>query len=612
MPVTSPKPELDIFLSFKMPISAICGVRPVLLLCQNNNFKLPNNVNDIIISDMLHGCFDSGSMEGIPASTESTFVNKGSIMATGSGLSDNDQSLHSRVEQNAASTLISMSSASSSTTVGSTLSSSIMFSSNGRPSLLQVPGGNSSYQAETCGLQKLPVAASVLILIQYLSGLDEYNNIFREEIEVLLQRARMDLMSVRQQTAIAQFAAAATGQLYTMANLLAVASKGKVKVIHSTYSLQNGIFKALRWVHDTFLQSKSGKSSKSTIPNFLLILSTPSQGQVEFCVLVTGITHAKMLAESLGLQGIVNLPFEDNIRRLGLQFKETDESLQMQLQAFADSLKGHCFAPFYAYAQARIPVEKAMELMPRNVILFGTRTDVTFSNQAAMAQQLLSQLCNIAENTDVLELASFARVELLIVVPHNMSLYHQTVKRVSESRILVDLGLESESEVSDLEVTEKYVLTYSDWECSINKWEAFVKRVNKQSHTLFMLVFDQAQSYCLPQGMPDVLPSLKEVFESTNVIPLFVTAVPYMFQTRQSFIDPDNEVYWTDTRPISGELEQIFTFSELSNRLVSGITIYFVMGVDVEDCRLAQLKDTNCKQYCLLFSLLLLLFLFVI
>ena len=561
MPVTSPKPELDIFLSFKMPISAICGVRPVLLLCQNNNFKLPNNINDIIISDMLHGCFDSASMENIPASTESTFVNKGSIMATGSNLCDSDQSLHSRVEQNAASTLISMSSASSSssTSVSNSLSSSIMFSGNGRPSLLQVPGGNSSYQTDTGGLQKLPIAASVLILIQYLSGLDEYNNIFREEIEVLLQRARMDLMSVRQQTAIAQFAASATGQLYTMANLLAIASKGKVKVINSTYSLQNGIFKALRWVHDTFLQSKSGKSSKVSIPNFLLILSTPSQGQVEFCVLVTGITHAKMLAESLGLQGIVNLPFEDSIRRLGLQFKETDESLQMQLETFARSLNEHCFAPFYAYAQTRLPVENAVALMPRKTVVFGTKTDVTFSNQAAMAQQLLSQLCNIAENTDVLELASFARVEILIVVPHNISLYHQTVKRVADSGILIDLGLEAESEVRNLEVTEKYVLTYSDWERSISKWDAFVKRVNKQSHTLFMLVFDQAQSYCLPQGMPDVLPNLKEVFESTNVIPLFVTAVPYIFQTRQSFIDPDNEVYWTDTRPITGTFRTYMT-----------------------------------------------------
>ena len=554
--MTSPKPELDIFLSFKVPISAICGVRPVLLLCQNNNFKLPNNVNDIIISDLLHGCFDSGPIDSVPASTEFTFVNKGSIMATGSNLNDNDQLLHSRVEQNAASTLISMSSASSSssTTVTNSLNTSILFSSSSRPSVLQVPHTNSSYQIEGGGLQKLPVAASVLILIQYLSGLDEYNNIFREEIEVLLQRARMDMMSVRQQSAMAQFAATATGQLYTMANLLAIASKGRVKVINSTYSLQNGIFKALRWVHDTFLQSKAGKSNKTIIPNFLLILSTPSQGQVEFCVLVTGITHGKMLAESLGLQGIVNSPFAEGIRKLGSQFKETDDSLQMQLQAFSNSLNGQCFAPFYAYSQVRIPVEKALSLMPRNTTVCSNKADVTFANQSAMAQQLLSQLCNIAENTDVLELASFARVEILIVVPHNISLYHQTIKRVSESGILLELGLESESDADDLKVTENYVLTYSDWHCSLSKWEAFVKKVIKQSHTLFMLVFDQAQSYCLPQGMPDVLPNLKEVFESTNVIPLFVTAVPYMFQTRQSFIDPDNEVYWTDARSITGEL----------------------------------------------------------
>lgn len=555
IPVTSPKPDIDMFLSFKVPISAICGVRPVLLLCQNNNFKLPNNVNDIIISDLLHGCFDSGTVDSVPASTESTFVNRGSIMATGTKPSDSDQSLHSRVEQNAASTLISMSSASTTSSVTNSLNSSLIFSNSARPSSLQVSQANMSYHADTGGLQKLPIAASVLILIQYLSGLDEYNNIFREEIEVLLQRARMDMMSVRQQSAILQFAASATGQLHTMANLLAIASKGKVKVINSTYSLQNGIFKALRWVHDTFLQSKGSKSNRAAIPNFLLILSTPSQGLVEFCVLVTGITHAKMLAESLGLQGIVNSPFEEGIRKLNAQFKETDDSLRVQLQRFSESLNGHCFAPYYAYSQVRVPVEKAVAAVPRKASFGVTRTNVIFANQAAMAQQLLSQLCNIAENTDVLELASFARVEILIVVPHNISLYHQTIKRLIESRILVDLGLESESSVNDFDVNEKYVLTYSDWQRSINKWEAFIKKVMKQSHTLFMLVFDQSQSYCLPQGMPDVLPCLKEVFESTNVIPLFVTAVPYIFQTRQSFIDPDNEVYWTDARSIAGEFD---------------------------------------------------------
>ncbi len=119
--------------------------------------------------------------------------------------------------------------------------------------------------------------------------------------------------------------------------------------------------------------------------------------------------------------------------------------------------------------------------------------------------------------------------------------------------ILVDLGLESEESTLDHSIGEKYVLTYSDWNTSIRKWDVFVKRTAKQTHTLFLLIFDQAQSYCLPQGMPDVLPSLKEVFESTNVIPVFVTAVPYMFHTRQSFIDPDNEVYWTDARNISGK-----------------------------------------------------------
>lgn len=475
-------------------------------------------------------------------------------MATGSK-TEPDHIMHSHMEQNAASTLISMSSTSS-TTVTNMVNSSIMMSSSTRPHSLhvQVPSGGSHYQQnnENSGLQKLPVAASVLILLQYLAGHDEQSNICREEIEGLLQRARMDMMPTRQQAALSQFASVATGQLPLMANLLACASKGKVKVINSTYSLQNGIFKALRWVHDTFLQSKVAKAKKINIPHFLLILSTPSQGQAEFCVLVTGITQAKLLAESLGLQGIVNSPFSEDIKRLGVQFKQTEDALTFQLNAFERRKKGKCFAPFYAYEQVRVPVEEAAKLLPQKALFYEGDTKCIFANQVAMSQQLLSQLCTIADNTDILELPSFSRVELLIVVPHNLSLYHQTIKRVCESGILTDLGLEVEGSVTDCSIAEKYVLTYSDWQESTNKWEIFVKKALKQMHTLFILIFDQAQSYCLPQGMPDVLPSLKEVFESSNVIPVFVTAVPYMFQTRQSFIDPDNEVYWTDARNIPG------------------------------------------------------------
>eukprot|EP00794_Sanderia_malayensis_P004602 gene4602-5207_t len=561
MPVTSPKPDTDIFLTFKKPISSICGVRPVLLLCQNNNFKLPNNVNDIIISDLLHGCFDSPSSgDSCPISTESTYVNKGSIMATGSLMKSQDidsKQPHSHMEQNAASTLISMGSNTNtvSTTAGSVPSMTAATATN-RPQSLQVQnaaGSSATYQAAVeSSSQKLPHVASILVLIQYLAALEEYNNISREEIEGLLQRARLDMSSSRSQVVLSQLGNVSLGQLPVIANLLASSSKGRVKVITSSFSFQNGIFKALRWVHDTFAQTKSGKVKN--IPNFIVILSTPNQGPPEFCVLVTGITHAKLLAESLGLQGIVNSPFAKDIEKLKYHFHQTEHALNSQLATFKKTTGAQCFYPFSAPVVGRITNSDASIFIPTQAptATLQSSSQAIFANQSSMAQQLLTQLCTIADDTDVLELPSFARVELLIVVPHNMSLYRQTIKRLSESGILFDLGLETEENAMDYKTGEKYVITYSDWQMSINKWDMFVKRAVKQTHTLFVLIFDQCQNYCLPQGMPDVLPNLKEVFESTNVIPLFVTAVPFMFQTRQSFIDPDNEVFWTDARKIAG------------------------------------------------------------
>ena len=44
--------------SLNRSMSTICGVRPVLLLCQEISKKLPSSVDDLVVSDLLVGCFD--------------------------------------------------------------------------------------------------------------------------------------------------------------------------------------------------------------------------------------------------------------------------------------------------------------------------------------------------------------------------------------------------------------------------------------------------------------------------------------------------------------------------------------------------------------------------
>ena len=542
----------DAYLAFKLPVSVICGVRPVLLLCQNNTFKLPHSVNDIIISDLLVGCFSfSDTLNYSSAETSSTSVYGSSIMSTGTASvkDESSETSHSNVEQSAASALVNMAenATSSATTTTQSVTNTLPYTK-----IQSKDGKMNSGAVQDYSNVSLPLSAAILLLVQHLCNVEEVSCITREEIEVMLNKARVELCSTKSNIfALGQALVNSSTQLSMMANLQASSSQGKVKIMTSRYSFQNGIYKALRWLHDTFFMSTVSKT-KLKMPHFIVILSTPSQGPLEFGILVTGVTHSKILAESLGLQAIVHSSFEDDLGKLKKQFGQTEQALNWLMESYLHLHGGKAHMPFRGCSD---DVEEIKAVLPKRApwSVPPSNTKGIFSNQAAMAQQLLSQLSNIADNPEILELPSFVKVEVMIVVPPVLTLYYQTVKRLCDSGLLNNLGLETEDTASNYKIGEKYVITYSNWPDVIGAWSNFLAKIDKEDSTLFILIFDQAQMFSLPQGMPDVLPNLKEVFESTNVIPLFVTSVPYMFQSQQSFIDPDNEVYWTDAGQMNGE-----------------------------------------------------------
>lgn len=541
LPPVKPLRENDTLVEHKLPMSAICGVRPVLLLCQRNKRKLPSSVTDIIISDLLVGCFDFPDTSK-PEKTKSTYqYYSNSLMSTGFSNSQGTNSLKesqlfSNVEQNAANMLINMS------------SNHALPSSSAHLPLRANEWGKSTIKKKDTHAT-LPLQGAIILVTQYLCSLDD-TSINKEQIEFMLNKSKRELNASN--IACLPFAETShisNAHLSFIVNLICSSSNGKVKTISSTVSLQNAINKTLQWIHDTFYIS-SVSNKRLLIPNYIVILHNPLKGPVEFAILVTGISHAKILAECLGISSLVQCPFQDDLARLRKQFQQTTDALSYLSRMFQEARDNMVYVPFNGYAGMRLTHAQAQEWKPSvaPIAVQPPHTKGVFANQAAMANQLLSQLRNIGENPDILDLESFHDLEILIVVPPTVPLYYLTVKRLCESGLLNYLGLEPEESLYKQQVAEKYVITYSDWTESVNKWTSFVKKVQHSKETLFLLIFDQAQRYSLPQGMPDVLPNLKEVFQSTNVIPVFVTSLPYIFQTRKSFIDPDNEVYWTDTR----------------------------------------------------------------
>lgn len=527
--------------SLNRSISTVCGVRPVLLLCQDLSCKLPNSVNDLIVSDLLVGCFDFPDRLFSKAETETVFLYCDSVMST--DISTESPTEDASREHNAANTLLNMGAASPASDI------------QAKDQYKNKPWSSVAERLKEAATTTLPLNAAIILFTQYLCSLDG-KCINKEQIELLLNKARIE-MSTSTITSLfseSQTVAATRTQLSLMINLQCSASNGRVRVMTSNISFQNALYKALQWLNETFYMSKVANKKMHT-PNFIIILSTPPTSSIEFGVLVTGISHAKILTECLGINSIVCSNFEESMQKLQSQFNQTDGALNKLLNIYESSLRSKVHTPFNAYSGTRIDLEEGKKQMPKfapsSAQLFKAR-DV-FSNQAAMAHQLLKQLRNVAENPDILDLASFLRVEIRIVVPATDSLYHMTIKRLCESGVLFHLGLETESVFKNYQLGEKYVIMYTDWSESICKWNKFVESAQSNQDTLHILIFDQAQRYSLPQGMPDVLPNLKEIFESVNVIPVFVTSVPYIFQTNRSFIDPDNEVYWTDTQQGSGK-----------------------------------------------------------
>lgn len=475
-------------------LTTACGVRPVLLLCQHSIPKMSCSVEDIIISDLLVGCFDPPLV-----SDRNQFGNiSGVYSAAPTSLSE-------------------------------------------RPFYGSVP----------C----LTTQMAVLLMVQYLSQFVDDDRISREDVESLLQDARLELTaSVQQQShLLAQSNAVTHVQLPVLASLTAANSKGRVKIVSSPVSLDNAIFRALKFVLEIHRHNQS-KFPKVPVPDFIFVLATSQKKSPEFCLLVTSVLQAKYLSEAM-IGHPVGARIADNLSRLEQLFKLSSDALEQMISNFEEAMgQGQfVFVPFNGFARTKVMADEAARLEPRApASIYPHQKQTLFASQHLIAKQLLALVCSIGENINSLDLNSFTSVSMAIIVPPLTTLFNQTIQGLCKAGLLAELDLETADKAALFKTAAKYVIKHSGMDETQEELLKLLELVQSQPRVLFVVVFDQAQFYASPYGILD-LPYYKEFLEARNVITLFVTATPYLFQTNCSFIDPSNEVYWSDIRTESGQ-----------------------------------------------------------
>ncbi|KAK3709417.1 hypothetical protein QZH41_007131 [Actinostola sp. cb2023] len=413
------------------------------------------------------------------------------------------------------------------------------------------PSGQSRYYQST--LSPLTTQMAILLMIQYLSQFDEDDRVMREEVESLLQDAQLELSAGYQNAHIlAQSNLLTHVQLPILANLAAVPSKGRVKIVTSPVTLENAIVRGLKFIMDIIKHNQS-KFPKVPMPDYIFLLSTSQKKAPEFCVLISGVNQARYLTEAM-IGHPVGARITDNVAKLEQLFRLSSDALEQLVSSYEEAMCHDgklVYVPFNGFARMKVLEEEALKLEPKVTITsfqhYGQKNSIVYSTQNQIAKQLVSQVCSIAENSSSLDVNRFVKVDLVIIVPPITTLFNQTVQRLADSNVLADLELEDDKSAMSFEAGLNYVIKHDDDDDSQEKLSSFLKNVQLQPTTLFILIFDQAQFYSKPRGVLD-LPFYKEFLEASNVIPLFVTSAPYLFQTNYSFIDPENEVYWTDSR----------------------------------------------------------------
>uniref|UniRef100_A0A8C0ZQR7 GREB1-like protein n=1 Tax=Castor canadensis TaxID=51338 RepID=A0A8C0ZQR7_CASCN len=432
--------------------------------------------------------------------------------------------------------------------------------------------------------QLLSVENMILLTIQYLVRLGPDQMPLREEFEQIMLKA-MQEFTLRERAL--QMGSSCTpvspGQLPWLARLIASVSQDLVHVIVTQNSLAEGISETLRIL--------SEMRHYQRLPDYVVAICASKIRGNEFCVVVLGQHQSRALAESMltTSEFLKEISYElitGKVSFLASHFKTTslgddlDKLLEKMQQRRGDSV----VTPFNGDLNECVSPQEAATMIPTQNLDSDNETFQIYQPQLTVARKLLSQVCAIADSgSQSLDLGHFSKVDFIIIVPRSEVLVQQTLQRVRQSGVLIDLGLEENGTAHQR--AEKYVVRLDNEIQS--KFEVFMRRVKQNPYTLFVLVHDNSHveltsviSGSLSHGEPshglaDRVINCREVLEAFNLLVLQVSSFPYTLQTQQSRISSSNEVHWIqlDTMEEVGCEEKLyFGLNEYSKSLQWGVT----------------------------------------
>ncbi|NXP54406.1 GRB1L protein, partial [Heliornis fulica] len=432
--------------------------------------------------------------------------------------------------------------------------------------------------------QLLSVENMILLTIQYLVQLGPDQIPLREEFEQIMLKAMQEFtLRERSLQMSAQCISVSPGQLPWLARLIASVSRDLVHVVVTQNSLAEGISETLRSLNEMKHQQK--------LPDYVVAICASKIRGNEFCVVVLGQYQSRALAESMltTSEFLKEISYElitGKVSFLASHFKNTslgddlDKLLEKMLQQRGESV----IIPFNGDVSECVSSQEAIAMVSTQEPDLDVDTFQIHQPQLTVARKLLSQVCAIADSgNQSLDLGHFSKVDFIVIVPRSEVLVQQTLQRIRQSGVLVDLGLEDNG--TAYQRAEKYVVRL-DNEIQ-TKFEVFMRRVKQNPYTLFVLVHDNAHvdltsaiSSSLSHGEPshglaDRVINCREVLEAFNLLVLQVSSFPYALQTQQSRISFSNEIHWIQFDTVddaAGEDKLYFGLNEYSKSLQWGVT----------------------------------------
>eukprot|EP00731_Ephydatia_muelleri_P031529 Em0023g36a len=381
-----------------------------------------------------------------------------------------------------------------------------------------------------------------LLTICYLSSLQQGELISPDQLHATLHYTQLGetewLQYYRKHKKMSE-STFVQSQLVHLSKIAVYPVVGRVQVMVSSQSLGEGILYTLSSV------AHIAKTTKASLPDFIVMLTVQSSASMEFCVLVLQPIQARLITDQLGRgRGSSHAPppCPDLLM---------DKELLLCMRGHQRRLGGKVLPPFLRPGELLTPLnpEEASSLAPPTSHIIEHRPEGPYQQQYSLALFLLQKtLAALSPHT---RMEDFDKVDFAVLCPSEDAFVVQMTADILDSQLL--LHLEGGGEGAGLEpdqllkAAEKRVI---DCGRGQEKLEAFVSTMESHPKTLYVVVVENAHLLTAVAMDPTHFCETgchienKRLLSTHNAILLCVTSQPSRLLTNRSLLPITNELYW--------------------------------------------------------------------